>query len=99
MAAAQTPAIAGDGILRAALVQFLADTSVGATSTNLVRMGTFVARAASAGARLIVFPELATCGYGCSASALRVAIEQETLVLEVRQFPKPAIILHFGFIY
>jgi predicted amidohydrolase len=51
--------------LKVAVVQFAPITSVeDATARNLERMDQFVERAWAEGAKLILFPELGTSGYG-----------------------------------
>lgn len=71
--------------LKVAVVQFAPVTGVeDATANNLERMSMFVEKAWRAGAKLIVFPELGTCGYGIETEEVHRAVEAAPHVISVR---------------
>jgi predicted amidohydrolase len=72
--------------LKVAVVQFLPSTDVeDATARNLDRMAHFIERAWSDGARLVVFPELATSGYRIGEDAVKRAVNAAPTVIAVSQ--------------
>jgi predicted amidohydrolase len=79
--------------LTVAVVQFLPTTGVpDASARNLDRMAGFVARAHAAGAKLVLFPELGTCGYGIAPDEVARAVDAAPAVVEVcPSCPSPAI--------
>jgi predicted amidohydrolase len=72
--------------LTVAVVQFAPTTGVeDATARNLDRMAEYVARAYAAGVKLVLFPELGTCGYGIAPDEVTRAVDAAPAVIEVRR--------------
>lgn len=71
-------------LLRVAIAQFTSAKQVGATDENLNKIAEFARQAAAAGAQIVVFPELATSGYGIEVTAIKAAVDSQEGVIEVR---------------
>lgn len=69
---------------RVAVVQYQPETHAGATRNNLARMAEIVERVAAQNVKLVVFPELGTCGYGIETDAVEDAVGQQEEVISVR---------------